>query len=313
MTVTRRTAILGGLAALAGCSTSGYGGPERTVTIAAGESGGFYLAFAEQLAQQLNLAEPRLHAVAVSTEASVENLRRLRDGTADLGLALADAAESAVAGVDPFSVAMGLSAIGRVYENYHQVVVRTDGGIGALADLAGRPVATGASGSGVAVFSTRLFDSAKVRVDAKNLLLGEAIDALAAHRVDALLWSGGIPTPALADLNRTTAITLLPLDTHLPALRAAYGPVYEQVQVPADAYLGVGELLTVGVANLLLAAPNLPEDVAAAVVRVLVNHAADLVPAPAVGTQFLDVRTLIGTGKVPLHPGAASAYRALHG
>ncbi|MGV9383449.1 hypothetical protein ACWDRB_47080 [Nonomuraea sp. NPDC003707] len=54
-------------------------------------------------------------------------------------------------------------------------------------------------------------------------------------------------------------------------------------------------------------------DVAASVARVLVGHAADLVPAPAVGTQFLDVRTLIGTGKVALHPGAASAYRALHG
>lgn len=313
MTVTRRAVLFAGLATLAGCSASGYQGPERTVTIAAGESGGFYLAFAELLAEQLNRSEPRLHATAVPTEASVENLRRLRDGRADLGLALADVAESAVAGVDPFSVAMGFSAIGRVYENYHQLVVRADGGVRTLADLAGRPVAVGASGSGAAVFSARLFGQAKVSVDAENLLLGEAINALVARRVDALLWSSGIPTPALTELNRTTAIALLPLDAPLPALRAAYGPVYEQVHVPADAYQGVGELSTIGVANLLLAAPSLPDDVAAAVVRVLVGHAADLVPAPTVGTQFLDVRTLIGTGKVPLHPGAASAYCSLHG
>jgi hypothetical protein len=52
---------------------------------------------------------------------------------------------------------------------------------------------------------------------------------------------------------------------------------------------------------------------AAAVVRILVNRAADLVPVQAIGTQFLDVRTLIGTGSVPLHPGAASACRVLHG
>lgn len=313
MTVTRRTVLFAGIAALAGCSASGYQGPERTVTIAAGESGGFYLAFAELLAEQLNRAEPRLRATAVPTQASVENLRRLRDGGADLGLVLGDVAESALAGADPFSVAIGFSAIGRVYENYHQLVVRADGGVRSLADLSGRPVAVGASGSGAAVFSARLFDQAKVPVDAENLLLGEAINALVAHRVDALLWSGGIPTPALTELNRTMAITLLPLDTPLPALRAAYGPVYEQVHVPAEAYQGVGELRTIGVANLLLAAPSLPDDVAAAVVRVLVGHAAGLVPAPAVGTQFLDVRTLIGTGKVPLHPGAASAYRSLHG
>ncbi|WET82859.1 TAXI family TRAP transporter solute-binding subunit [Amycolatopsis sp. QT-25] len=313
MTVTRRTAILAGLATLGGCSTTGYRGPAREVVISAGESGGFYLAFAELLAQQLNRAEPRLHATAVATEASVENLRRLRDGRADLGLVLGDVAEAAFTGSEPFSVPIGFSAIGRVYENYHQLVVRADGRVRSLADLAGRPVAMGASGSGVAVFSARLFARAQVPVRAKNLLLGAAINALAAHEVDALLWSGGIPTPALTELNRTTAITLLPLDAQLPALRAGYGPVYDQVHVPAQAYQGVGELRTIGVANLLLAAPSLPDDVAAAVTRVLAGHAADLVPAPAVGTQFLDVRTLIGTGKVPLHPGAASAYRALHG
>ncbi|MFJ6739965.1 hypothetical protein ACIQOU_13800 [Streptomyces sp. NPDC091279] len=38
-----------------------------------------------------------------------------------------------------------------------------------------------------------------------------------------------------------------------------------------------------------------------------------LVPSNAVGTQFLDVRGLIGTGGIPLHPGAVTAYRAPHG
>ncbi|MFF9772704.1 MFS transporter [Streptomyces sp. NPDC013978] len=33
----------------------------------------------------------------------------------------------------------------------------------------------------------------------------------------------------------------------------------------------------------------------------------------ALGTQFLDVRSLISTGVVPLHPGAVAAYRELHG
>ena len=40
MNLTRRAAIFGGLATLlAGCSGAGYEGPERTMTIAAGESG----------------------------------------------------------------------------------------------------------------------------------------------------------------------------------------------------------------------------------------------------------------------------------
>jgi hypothetical protein len=314
MTVTRRAVLLGGLATLlAGCASTTYDGQERTLTIAAGESGGFYLAFAELLAQQLNRAEPRLHCTAVATEASVANVQLLQNGGADLALSLADVAQTAFAGSDPFPRPIGLTALGRVYENYLQLVVRADDGIRTLADLAGRPISLGAGGSGAALLGERLLDKAGLRVDTRNLLLADAIASLRDKRIDALLWSGGIPTPAIAELNTVTPIRLLPLGTVIPALRAAYGSVYEQVQVPAAAYRGVGELPTIGVANLLVCSPALPDEVAAAVVRVLVNRAADLVPGQAIGTQFLDVRTLIGTGALPLHPGATTTYRALHG
>lgn len=53
--------------------------------------------------------------------------------------------------------------------------------------------------------------------------------------------------------------------------------------------------------------------VAAALTDVLVRRATHLVPTSALGTQFLDARSLISTGSVPLHPGAVVAYRELHG
>jgi len=314
MSLTRRTALLGGLGfALGGCGISGYTGPERTVTIAAGESGGFYLAFAELLAAELSRAESRLHASAMPTEASVANVNLLRSGQADLALALADVAQTAVGGSAPFPGPVPLQALGRVYENYMQLVVRAGEGLRTPAALRDRSVSLGAGGSGAAQTGERVFTQAGVRVDAQHLPLADALAALAAHRIDALLWSGGIPTPALADLNRTTPIDLVPLGGLVPTLRSAYGAVYDQVQVPDGAYRGVGSLATIGVANLLVCSPALPDDVAAAVVRVLVERAADLVPAQAVGAQFLDVRTLIGTEPVPLQPGAAAEYRTLHG
>jgi hypothetical protein len=49
------------------------------------------------------------------------------------------------------------------------------------------------------------------------------------------------------------------------------------------------------------------------VARTLVAAAPDLVPESALGTQYLDQRSLIGTGEIPLHAGAVAAYRALHG
>ncbi|PRX45107.1 hypothetical protein B0I33_110206 [Prauserella shujinwangii] len=313
MTVSRRAVLLGTLAAAAGCAAPGYRGPERLLTIAAGESGGFYLAFARLLAAELHRAEPRLRCVAMPTQASVVNVSLVRSGRADLGLALADTAEAAVAGTGPFADPVPLRAIGRVYENYVQLVARATGPVRSVEDLAGRRVSLGAAGSGAALTGQRLLASAGLTARVRHLRLADAVSALRSGQIDALLWSGGVPTPALGELSRATGIRLVPLDGLLPALRAAHGPVYREVRVPAGAYTGVPSVPTVGVANLLVCAPGLPDDVAAAVTRVLVTRAGHLVPEQAVGTQYLDVRTLIGTRTVPLHPGAAAAYRALHG
>jgi TRAP transporter TAXI family solute receptor len=315
MTVTRRSVLLAGLAALAGCGT-GYSGPQRTLRIAAGEEGGFYLAFAKLLAERIMQDEPRLDCTAMVTEASQANLELLRTGGADLALVLADTAQTAVAGDTPFATPLALNAVGRVYENYMQLVVRQDGQgdqIRGIPDLAGRAVSFGATGSGAALFGDRLIAAAGVQPRVEHLRLGEAVTALTARRIDALLWSGGVPTPALAELDSAIGILLLPLDTVTPKLRSAYGPVYESVVVPSGAYQHVRDVRTIGVANLLVCSPSLPADIAAAVVSVLVRRAAELVPQQALGTQYLDARTLIGTGGVPLHPGAAARYRDLHG
>jgi hypothetical protein len=70
---------------------------------------------------------------------------------------------------------------------------------------------------------------------------------------------------------------------------------------------------TLGVANLLVCHPDADPALTATVARVLVTRAAQLVPQQALGTQFLDPRSLIVTAGIPLHPGAVTAYRALHG
>ncbi|MCE7003355.1 TAXI family TRAP transporter solute-binding subunit [Kibdelosporangium philippinense] len=312
MTITRRSLLLASLATLTGCST-GYSGPQRTLTIAAGEEGGFYLAFAKLLAAQITEAEPQLQCTALTTQASQANVDMLQANHADLALVLADTAQTATAGNRPFTTQVPLRALGRVYENYMQLVVRADGPVRTIADLNGRAVSLGAEGSGAALFGERLIEAANVRPNIERLPLAEAIASLTQGRIDALLWSGGVPTPALADLDARIGILLLPLDGVAPKLREGHGPVYETVLVPSGAYHHVRDIRTIGVANLLVCSPSLPDDVAGAVVSVLVRRAAELVPQQALGTQFLDARTLIATAGVPLHPGAADMYRDLHG
>ena len=326
MTTLTRRGLLGALAlglTATACGNQGYTGPARGLTIAAGELGGFYIEFAELLAAEIRAEQPRLHATAVRTEGSLDNLRLLAEGKADLALALADAAQARAGSDGPPTAptpAVPVLAIGRVYENYLQLVVRADSAITGLADLAGRTASLGARGSGAELTGERLLTAAglgegsgRPPVRVQHRQLADAVAALEAGEIDTLLWSGGVPTPALAALAARRPIRLLPLDSAIPALRARFGPVYEATTVPADAYGPAAPVATLGVANLLVCHPNADPALTATVARVLVTHAARLVPQQALGTQFLDPRSLIVTAGIALHPGAITAYRALHG
>lgn len=300
------------VSALTGCGGSRYHGPERTITIAGGQPGGFYLEVAELLAREVTAAEPSLSCTAIETGGSVDNVRLISSGHADVGVCQSDVALTALQGASPFTDVLAVKGIGRMYEDYLQLVVRADSGLSSIADLDGATVSVGAKGSGSAFTGERLIDAAKLSVTRKREPLNDAAAALAARRVDALVWSGGVPTPVLTTLHHKVGIRLLPLIAMLPALRGQNAMPYQQVPIPAGGY-GQPGMLTIGVANLLMCGRSLPDDVVTAITGVLVERATRLVPPQALGTQFLDQRALICLLGVPMHPGAATAYRHLHG
>jgi len=323
-TVLRAALATAGTALLAGAAAADTRhadrGPQGDLRIATGESDGFYAAFGRLLADQVTACYPGLTCEVVNTQGSVANIRLLETRRTEVALTLADIAWAAYRGAAPFGRRVPLRAIGRVYENYVQLVVRADGAVHRVADLAGRTVSLGAPGSGGAVLGDRLLRAAGLTpgtdVRVRHLLMPDAAHAIRDGAIDALLVAGGVPLPVLSRLDRLPGIRLLPLADLLPRLRIGpdgAGSGLEAVTVPAGAYRGTAEVATVGVANLLLCRPDLPVSVAAALTRVLVRRATRLVPTTALGTQFLDVSSLISTGVVPLHTGAIAAYRELHG
>ena len=315
----RRAFLAVGLAAGAAavCAADARPSPDAAVStlrIAAGEPAGSYLPFVRLLVRELEVATPGLRCTAIATEGSVENLRLVATGRADVGLSLADIAEASFLGTAPFRRATRVNALGRVFENYLQLAVRADSEIRTVPELAGRVVSVGAAGSGGAVLGARLLDGVGLRsVRVLRLPMPEARTAMLSGTIDAMLVSGGVPVTVLAELDAAIGIRLLPLGEYRSLLGPPGQTVYESVPVPPGAYHGGSDVDTVGVANLLVCAPTLPYPVAAAVTGVLAERAGARIPAQAVGTQFLDVRSLINTGTVPLHPGAIHAYRERHG
>ncbi|QES58480.1 hypothetical protein DEJ51_33735 [Streptomyces venezuelae] len=326
---------LGALAAVsAGCS--GNSGPVRRLRLATGPEGGPYNAFGQALAQAVAASGHRIEIVPVSTAASVDNLRRLADGSVELALAMGDVAGDAVLGREPFPRPTAATALARVYVNYTHLLVPADGPVRSVGDLAGRPVAVGAPGSGVQVVAERLLRAAGLSgapvsasaptpapapaptpvpvptADERQLGLAASVDALREGSVAALFWSGGVPTPALADLARELPLRFLPLDAQAGVLRERYGPVYSPVTLPAGVYGLTEPVGTIGVGNYLLARADVPQGVVRDLLQVVFDRWRDLLREVTAGAR-LEPRFAISTGEVPLHPGAVTYYRSVYG
>lgn len=330
--VPRRTALKAGVAAgltglvlpaLTGCTPDDR--PD-TVTVAGGEPGGFYLEFAALLAESLQRHGVAEQATALTTGGSLDNLDSLLSGKATFAVALSDSAAQRAAAGD--ATAVGISAVGKVYENYVHCVVRRGSGIRDVAGLAGRTVGVGEPGSGTSLTTPRLIEAAGLgyaaigavaggapqgTVTVLNLGLNEGLAALQDESVDALFWSGGVPTAAIAAAHSGSGLGLLDLSPLLPALRAKHGLFYDRVLIPGGAYPGIPGVWTVGVANLLLCRSDADARTVKKTVEILVGHAEELVPRSSLGVQFLSPESLINTPGLPLHPAAAAAYRELHG
>ena len=306
--LSRRAFIAGAAVLVAACSIRSE--PSGHLRLSAGQRGGLYLAFAEILADRIQARYPAVAVDVVSTEGSVDNIGLLRTGDADMGLSLADVAErdraASQVGTAPLAVA-------RVYENYLQVIVRDSAAAKQLSDLEGRRVSIGAPGTGAAVTSQVLFEAAGLtgRIDARGYRLQEGLSGLAEGTVDALVWSGGVPTPAIAELDATLPLRMLDIGP-LAVPMAETGYPYLARRVPSGEYVPPG-IRTIGVPDLLLCRQDTAAELVAAVVDVLATDAPQLVPPYVRGLQYLAAPSMIQTGLIPLHPAAVGAYRQLHG
>ena len=298
-------ALLASLGSVTACQSAFAG---LRLTIATGSSDGVYYQLGSQLAtawsNSLGIARPTV----LETAGSLENIHRLRAGTADIAFGSADAITDANAGPRK------LRALARIYDDYIQIVVRADLPITALSDLIGRKVSVGPNGSQTQLVANRILQAANVSVAPVGENLNDSIIALSHGRIDAFFWSGGIPTQSIANLDRSVPVKLLDLGNKdsvavLSAMLKNY-PVYSQAVVPAGTYgQGSPQVTTLAVPNVLLVTDRLPDDVADALVRGLFDAAQQLaVVNPA--ALAIDVHSAIFTEPVPLHPGAEAYYRS---
>lgn len=290
----------------------------ESVVIGTGPTGGVYYPYGEALAKIMSDGVPGTQFSAIATGASVENLKMMHEGKIDLALTLADTLAEAYAGTGPFAETgkVDVHSVAILYTNYTHVIVRKGSGITKVSDLAGRPVSTGAVGSGTEIVADRILLTAgldpKTGIVRHSLGMAPTIQALKDGTIDAMFLSGGVPTPAIQELAAAIEIEMIPHGDMQPGLQRRYGPhLYRVHDMLAGTYPGMtADVQVVGVPNLLVASGRLSPKFVGEITRILFDANETL------AVLLPEVRALAwpanGTvAPTPFHPGAHAYYEAV--
>ncbi|HEV2088580.1 MAG TPA: TAXI family TRAP transporter solute-binding subunit [Cryptosporangiaceae bacterium] len=285
--------------------------------IATGNVTGVYYQLGGGYADVITNNLPGYEAAAEPTGASVENIQRVAEGDSHVAFTVADAAGDAAQGKGAFEGRpQPIRALARIYPNVTQLIVRTDAKIKSVMDLKGKRVSTGSRNSGTEAIATRIFGVAKID-PAKDLTtlalsLPDTVQGMKAGTVDAMFWSGGLPTAGITDLvtDMGKKVAFVPLNDCLPDLEKKYGAdVYGPAVIPAASYQIDKDIPTVAVPNLIIVHADMPDRLAAELTRLLFDRRTDLA-AVHPEAENIDRTTADQTAPVQLHPGARSYYNS---
>ncbi len=302
----RRSALVLALAAAGGC-----GRPRPAIeqlTIAAGPPGSVYHSLAKVLAQAAE-EEWGLSTHILHSSESVDNLRYVGEGRAELGFATVDTCVLARQGDYPFPSGQQVQALAGLFENYLHIVVRADSDIQEVTRLAGRAIATGPGDSDTSFIAIRVLDAARLEpIHGIELSIPDACKALARKEIDVFFALGGVPLPELVDLAKQMPIRLLTVPSELIELQDFYGWSYLSRTIQPGIYQLKSEVQTISIPNVLVVHEELPEMTAYRLTELLFSVKQRLAQAhPQVSR--LDERSALATYSVPLHEGAARYYR----
>ncbi|MHA6763220.1 TAXI family TRAP transporter solute-binding subunit [Streptacidiphilus sp. PAMC 29251] len=300
----------------------GAGYPRGSYGLATGSTGGVYQRYGALLRPTVDRDLPGVTLRLDASAGGPDNLSRISDGRDTFGIATADA-------VAHFTGpgAVHLRSLGRLYDDYVQLVVPTGSPIKSVADLRGKRVGTGQPGSGVALIADRVLrvsklSAAKGDLTALPLGIDVAPQQLAEGKIDAFFWSGGLPSAAVTTLTARAKVRLVPLGglaTQLDALAseedqgAQHSQIYRTSTVPASAYPLTDPdtaVSTLAVANLMVTRDDVPTGLVERVTAAIIDSR-DAIGQKVHSAQMVDIRSAIYTDPLPLAEGARRYYRSV--
>ena len=276
-----------------------------------GSDQGTYYGFGSVLAQAITTNSDNTKVTAVVSNGSQDNIEQMQMNVAQLGFVQSDVMSYAYNGERlfegfPYS---DFSTVAALYMEQVQIVT-CDPDIKSVADLKGKTVSIGASGSGVyynALDILGAYGLTEDDINAQYQDFGTSADSLQDGKIDAAFVVAGAPTVAITTLATAKDVYLVGLDDeHIAALKES-SPYYEEYVIPEGTYDGVPETKTVAVSAVVIARDDVSEEDVYNICYTIFENIDTITASHAKGAE-LDLEYAASMTSVPYHPGAAKYF-----
>lgn len=281
--------------------------------LATGSAGGTYYALGNSIAQLWNTElDNKVEIITQSSGASVENIKRIESGEAQLIMAMNDTADDAWKGRGEFHNKMThFRSIGVIYPEVLQGVVLQDSNIDGFHDILGKNIAIGPNGSGSAAFIKEIIhleNLSKQNLNLFHIVIEDGISSMKQGRMDGLLGFFAVPSGGINDLAEERQIKLLSFSEELIKKIKEKHPLISRFTIPAGVYGNHQPVNTISLKAVLFCKNDLPNELVYDLTKTLYEHRNELAGYHVAG-HYLELATALEGVTVPLHPGAAKYYK----
>jgi TRAP transporter TAXI family solute receptor len=287
----------------------------QQLSIVTGGTGGVYYPMGGGLANILTKSLPGTQATAEVTGGSVDNLKAIGAGSADVGFSMVDAGADAMNGQGKFTSKLPIRTLAVIYPNVMHVVTVEGTGITKVADMKGKRISTGSPGSATEVMALRVLEAAGLDPDKdikrERLGAAESVSAQKDNKIDGFFWVGGLPTAAITDLGATPNVKmkLIDHDDLVEKMNAKHGKLYASAPIAKTIYPGQSsDNKASSVWNVLVVNASMPEKLAYDITKTVFDKREDLIAVHKEAANIkLENQSLTNAG-IPFHPGAAKYF-----
>lgn len=300
----------GGSSVSSGGSESGLSPKEggTSLTFTTGGETGTYYGFGSVIAGKVtDLTSTSVKAIA--SGGSDANIKAMLQGDAQIGFSQSDVMVYAYNGERTFTDAItNFSVVANLYMEQVQIVTLNPD-IKTVADLKGKTVSVGASGSGVYFNAVDVLGAYGLDIE-KDITptyqdFANSTEALKDGQIDAAFVVAGAPTTAVTDLASGRDVYLVSLDQeHIDALIEA-SPYYSPATISKDVYGTAEDATTVAIGAVVIARDDVSE---ADVYNFLYGTFEDIPNLSHGKAAELDLEFASSVTSIGYHPGAVAYF-----